>query len=546
VQDYLEWQSPLFVEQVFSSSESFSYPTYLHTGVVYLTQLKHEKNRSALVFKNAEDDQTITPVPFNPRTKVSEYGGKPFWVLGDALFFANQEDQCLYQQTITKTTSGVTFSAPRRVTAKPVVVVGECEQGSERVSTSMFTDVVAIGGDYFLSIVEQTHSNLNSRDENASYIGLFNINEPDKPPVPLVQGADFYSNLVFDPKSKRMAWVEWSHPAMPWDQNSLYIADLIVGGEGVSLSHKNRVPLAESASVCQLLFAGNGDLFFSADALATPDLAWVSKECELSNYWNIYCYRQCSESTGVARSYRLKKVTDMPIEFGYPHWQYGDARIVQYDQQHLLSVGSDPKGDRLFFIDQDSLTVTPVEAAAISLDASTLQSLNGRGSGQCLNHGGVMMVQLPSNGGARLVEFSGKPSDYRCRALLENKIPLDSADVSQAEHISFDCRDGGQANGFYYPPMNSSYTHNTEQAPPLIVMVHGGPTARAYGHFDIQKQFWTSRGFALFDVNHRGSSGYGRAYRDALYGQWGEVDCHDIVDGIDFLVKLAVTRCYVR
>ena len=127
---------------------------------------------------------------------------------------------------------------------------------------------------------------------------------------------------------------------------------------------------------------------------------------------------------------------------------------------------------------------------------------------------------------------------FESQVLLKNEIPLSADNVSLAEHIGFTTKEGDQAFGFYYPPTNSDYVDAafSSMAPPLIVMVHGGPTARAYGHFDIQKQFWTSRGFALFDVNHRGSSGYGRVYRDALYDQWGEIDCQDIIDGIDHLI----------
>ena len=111
--------------------------------------------------------------------------------------------------------------------------------------------------------------------------------------------------------------------------------------------------------------------------------------------------------------------------------------------------------------------------------------------------------------------------------------------VSLAKPIEYPCKDGGSAHAFYYPPIDHSANKSIQQneLPPLLVMVHGGPTARAYGHFDIQKQFWCSHGFAILDVNHRGSTGFGRQYRDALYGQWGLVDAQDIVDGIDWLIE---------
>ena len=511
--DFLAWQSSLSLEQVFSSSDSFSYPVSYGGGFFYLTQLKNEKSRSALMFSKDGETRCVTPAPFNLRTKVSEYGGKPFWLFGDQLYFANQADQCLYKQTITTNGDQCVLSEPQRVSPK-----------ATDDAVFMYTDLVKVSDSLLLCIIECAKPS--KADENKSYLATMDVNQADKAPVVVEQGADFYSNLVFSKQTNAVAWVQWQHPAMPWDANQLYTAQITVENGDVSILDKSQVELDQSASVCQLLFANNGALFFSADFNRNVVIADGAKDSKAlnssSDFWNVYCYEHSKPDA------QAIQVTKEILEFGYPHWQYGDARIVQYNESTLLTVGSAPSGDQLFLIDQDTLAVKPMLKTN-----STIQSLSSNANGSAL------MVELPADKGARLVQFENHElNKFESQVLLKNEIPLSADNVSLAEHIGFTTKEGDQAFGFYYPPTNSDYVDAafSSMAPPLIVMVHGGPTARAYGHFDIQKQFWTSRGFALFDVNHRGSSGYGRVYRDALYDQWGEVDCQDIIDGIEHLI----------
>jgi len=495
--DYIDWQSSLSLEQVFAEGESFTYPTPFGDGFIYLTELKSEKNRSALMYSSEQGDHCITPLPFSLRTRVNEYGGKPFWLFGDTLYFANQQDQCIYCQKLTITSSELVFSSPQRVTPKPT---SDC--------ILMYTDLVMLSTTKLLVIAEQTNPN-NKNISNSTSIRCVDLENENQIPVIVEQGADFYSNLVFSPSLKTIAWVQWNHPLMPWDETHVFTAEVGIENERAVVLEKQQVNLDTTASVCQLHFSTNGRLFFSADFSTNNN-----DDCAEKNYWNIYCYSLDTKS--------LLPVTDLCLEFGYPHWQYGDCRISQLNSSTLLTVGSSPTGDQLFLINQDSLTVTLVRKAS-----STLQRLSCDGQGRAL------MIELPFCNASRILEYK---IDGGFDIVKSSSLNLGVDDVSEAQHISFNCEDGGQAYGFYYPPKNRVY-QDTTTPPPLIVMVHGGPTARAYGHFDLQKQFWTSRGFALFDVNHRGSSGYGRNYRDALYENWGELDCSDIVDGINLLVK---------
>lgn len=540
INDYLDWQSELTLESVFSGSDVNSYPQVWSDGVIYLSLLKQQQGRAALIYQTETKSVCLTPEPYNCRTRISEYGGKPFWLFGNDLFFSNQTDQCLYHQRLDP--NALEQAGPiKRLSSKPTQ--------SQRL---MFADVVQVSDQYLLSIVECENPNPSGiASENVSYIASIdttaianNSSSVEVPlisvEVPLIKGADFFSNLCIDTQHQRIAWVQWSHPNMPWDETELWIADYVVGKTGVSIVKHTKVELEQSASVCQLCFANNGKLFFSADfqylQQSSQELHWSK------NYWNIYAVDLSSEALAVVQ------VTKDQLEYGYPHWQYGDARIVQWTDDRLLSFGSSPLGDQLVQIDQATLAVEIVESNVNNL---VYQNLSASGSGQ------AAAVLLSSKDSPRLALLNEAHNEFKSLPIIPTSLSsslntnkLLGDQISHAEHISFTTRDGEHAFGFYYPPVNVRYFgQDNTSPPPLIVMVHGGPTARAYGYYDIQKQFWTQRGFAILDVNHRGSSGYGRAFRDALYGQWGSMDTSDIVDGINHLVadgKADVNRICIR
>lgn len=536
--DYLDWQSNLTVESVFAGSDVNSYPQVWGDGVIYLSILKQQQGRAALIYQTETKSLCLTPEPYHCRTRISEYGGKPFWLFGNDLFFANQNDQCLYHQRLDPNALDQDSSI-KRVSSLPNL------HQSNQPQLLMFADVVQVSDDYLLSIVECENLDPTHADsENVSYIASINLNaiESDSAPVavPLIEGADFYSNLCIDIQHQRIAWVQWSHPNMPWDETELWIADYTVDEAGISIVKQTRVELEQSASVCQLCFANNGKLFFSADFVG---LQQDLQEFDSSkDYWNIYTVDLSNDQLPVIQ------VTKDQLEYGYPHWQYGDARLVQWSDEQLLSFGSSPLGDQLIQIDQETLAVEIIESKFANV---VYQNLSANGSGQ------AAAVLLSTKDSPRLALLNKAQSQFEPLPIIPSSLSgsvspnlLTDDEISHAEHIGFMTQDGQQAYGFYYPPINARYSAEDKFVPPpLIVMVHGGPTARAYGYYDVQKQFWTQRGFAILDVNHRGSSGYGRAFRDALYEHWGSMDTSDIVDGINHLVangKADVNRVCIR
>ncbi|MBX2848089.1 MAG: prolyl oligopeptidase family serine peptidase [Acidiferrobacterales bacterium] len=516
--DYLNWQSKLSLEQVFFQGEAFNHPTPLREGFIYLSSIKEEDNRAVLKFKNSfntnNDAVCITPSPFSCRTKINEYGGKPYWLFNNEVYFANQSDQRLYCQTI-DIKQGIA-SAPKPVSPEPIAN-----------DTYMYADLVNYRNRWMLTVVETSIDD--DPSENIHSIQTIKLNEEKPQMLEIESGADFYSNLVISNDAKKIAWVQWNHPNMPWDDTQLWVADIIESEDKLVLRDKERIDFTTSdtqqASICQLVFANDGKLFFSID------FQEVNSDSS-KNYWNIMCYQFDKTPAQI--------VTNHHLEFGYPHWQFGDTRIVQFDDRNLLTFGTGADGDVLFLIDQETLQVAEIIDSA--KENKLIQNLASNRNGIAMAvisslDSNPCLVSLNQNGQAKL----------QARTLISNINVLSNEDISVAQHVEFETSDKARAYGYFYPPVNSSF--NNHSAPPLIVMVHGGPTARAYGYFDIQKQFWTNRGFAIFDVNPRGSTGYGRNYRDALYGQWGVQDIADVIDGINYLIsaeKVAADKICIR
>ena len=314
---------------------------------------------------------------------------------------------------------------------------------------------------------------------------------------------------------------------MPWDETELWIADLVIDAGNTHLHNARRIdwPNANrNASICQLLFSSNGRLFFSADYTKADDKQIA---CSHDDYWNVHVYDPHTDS--------VSKVTQDLAEYGYPHWVYGDKRIVQLDESSLAVIASQPSGDAIVLIDQHSLSIKTIETSLFCTDGSaTIQHIDSDGHGQLI----FECLAFSENPAITSLRVNNSRVESYYQYVKPSTINFA---ISKAESVSYNTRDGSEAHGFYYPPRNHHAGVDTKSSslPPLLVMVHGGPTARAYGHFDLQKQFWTSRGFAILDVNHRGSSGYGREFRDALYGQWGERDASDIADAVLALIEQA-------
>jgi dipeptidyl aminopeptidase/acylaminoacyl peptidase len=299
------------------------------------------------------------------------------------------------------------------------------------------------------------------------------------------------------------AFMTWDHPDMPWDETIIWLTTLNEAGMPGEL---NKVAGGKNGeqkiSAQQPVFSPKGELFFISD---------------ISGWWNLY--RQSSDQS----------ICPMEAEFGSPHWGFGlHSYDFLNDSQIVCNYGI---GNvcQLAVLDIETGNLNNLDLPYSDLGGISLND-------QTLTTGAASPITFPELITVNLQ--TGKHESFKQSTTLT----LDEAYYSVPETITFPTANEQIAHGFYYPPTNKDYgdaveNKNSQDAPPLVVMMHGGPTGATHSVLNLRTQFWTSRGFAVLDLNYRGSTGYGRDYRDKLIRQWGIVDVEDAVYGAEYLVQ---------
>ncbi len=483
---YGTWRSPLDLRAMFERPSPPMYPVSYRGNIYWIESRSSEQGRQVLMCRNHRGEEHCqTPAGFNLRTRVHEYGGRCFVLANGFVYFSNYGDSLLYRQQL-------------RPNSRPSPVT-QVESGA----VTMVSDLhVSPDGRHLVCVAEQTAGDR----ENRNFLGVVDLKARSPQPVRrLVEGADFYASPAISPDGAQFAWLQWDHPYMPWDQSVLMLAQRD-GGADLRLTHIREVAGGAGMSVCQVRFTSRDELLFALDSDTVAD------PCD--DFWNLYLLRRG----------RVRRLTCDEAEYGAPHWVFGESRFVPVADRAVLAVRTTAAGDEVVRID-------------LASGAQRLQTPHGF-------MGFAQLSEVEGTGGALVVAHSlyEPPALMRCqpgRAAWEciKRMPpaLGRADVSVAEPITYPTRDGAQSHAYFYGPKNSAYLGPHGTRPPLMIMVHGGPTSRAVRSLDLARQYWTGIGFAVLDVNHRGSTGHGRRFRQSLLGHWGEFDASDIVDGIDFL-----------
>ncbi|UTA49137.1 prolyl oligopeptidase family serine peptidase [Simiduia sp. 21SJ11W-1] len=309
----------------------------------------------------------------------------------------------------------------------------------------------------------------------------------------LASGADFYGYPALSPCGQQLAWISWQHPNMPWDENQIWLADITDGGELAG----SRALLAQGCSGYQPCWSPAGELIAAHDA---------------SGWWNLYAWRNG----------QWAPLLPMDAEFATPQWVFGMSCYGFLDDTHLFAAYA-----------QNGLWYCGILATDTGQWQPVDTPLTEIGNVTCANGQALMLGSNPETASA-LWRFD--QSQWHCEKVsLEN--PIEPAFIAQPQTVSFPTTGNTQTHGFYYAPTHPDYTGRDGEKPPLIVLSHGGPTAATSSALNFKIQYWTSRGFAVLDVNYRGSTRYGRAYRDSLKGSWGIKDVDDVCAGAEYLVQ---------
>ena len=313
----------------------------------------------------------------------------------------------------------------------------------------------------------------------------------------LVSGNDFYGAPTISPDGKSMAWLTWNHPNMPWDGCELWLADFARDG---SLESPVLIAGSTEESIFQPAFSPDGTLYFVSDR---------------SGWWNLH------RIAGDA----VEAVAPREAEFGKCYWAFGMS---------TYTITSDSEAIGQYFVEGRWQLAQIDLANGAVIDIPT--GFVGFG-GLHVEDGVITTIASAVDGPEALVRIDAASGNTLETLVLSISMPLDTAYISIPEHIDFPTEGGLTAHGLYYAPVNSDCVGPADELPPLIVVSHGGPTGSTDAEFDLKLQYWTSRGFAVVDVNYGGRTGYGREYRERLTGQWGIVDIDDCCNAARHLVS---------
>ena len=492
VAGYGTWKSPLTAARVTAGALRFDHLVVDDDDLYWVEGRASDAGRYVVVRRSADGQiADVTPAGFNVRTRVHEYGGASYTVHRGTVYFSNFADQRLYRQPPNESPQALThegfFYADAHVDPRRdrLVCVREEHHGSEVTNTIAS---VALDG-------------------SAERV--------------LVSGADFYSDPAISPDGSQLAWLQWHHPNMPWDGTELWVAPLHDDG---TCAEGRRIAGGDTESIFQPMWSPDGHLYFVSDR---------------TGWWNLYRAGVSGAAGGAGAGTAGAMITDaavlpMEAEFGKPQWIFSQTTYCFIDAQRIAATYTEEGRWKLGLLHLDTREFARVELAlepieSMSAIGDTLYFIGGSPTEPpCIASMGLRPA------GPHPARIEPPPSIDILRSASSDRIPAEW--ISVAHPITFESN-GQRVHAFYYSPQNPDYVAPTGERPPLIVISHGGPTAASLDVLDARVQFWTSRGFALLDVNYGGSTGFGRAYRDRLKGAWGVVDVADCVNGALHLVK---------
>lgn len=316
------------------------------------------------------------------------------------------------------------------------------------------------------------------------------------PPRGLVAGNDFYAAPRLSPDGQRLAWLTWNHPNMPWDGTELWVGEIDSDG---SIVRHQLVAGGSEVSIFQPEWSPEGRLYFVSD---------------VNGWWNLYRWE----------GGKIEPVLEMEAEFGRPQWIFGLSTYGFLLEESLLCTYTQNG-----FWHLARIQTSTGELEKIASPYTQISELR-----VVFPDLAVIIAGSPSEA-ASVVGFQPASRNFSL-IRRSTEVAIDEEFLSSPEPLEFPTENDLVAHAFFYRPKNRDFTAPPDELPPLLVVSHGGPTSATRTHLNLAIQYWTSRGFGVVDVNYGGSTGYGRAYRQRLNGQWGVVDVEDCLNAARTLV----------
>ena len=467
------WKSPITSDLIVSESIGLGGVVYDHQDIYWLEGRPSEGGRYVLVRRTPEGKvEDVTPKPYNVRTRVHEYGGGAFLVVDKTVYFSNFADQRLYKQSLNHDPEPLTAAANRSY--------AELQLDQQRNR--------AIG------ICEDSENLVDAEPQN--YIAGIDLNTGEI--TPLVSGCDFYVSPRVSPDGKQLAWVQWNHPNMPWDDTQLCLGDIDAEG---NVTNIQAVTEGKAEAVCHPLWSPDGQLYFVSDR---------------NNWWNLYRLTSQGE---------IEPLCEMEAEFGSPHWVFGLSLYDFVSPEKIVCTYTQNGQWYLGTLDTKTKTLTTLDVSYTDMGSVHSQGEN------------IVFIGGSATQPTSVVKMNLATANSEILKQATD-LEIDTGYLSVPEPIAFPTTGNKTAYAWFYPPQNKDYTAPQGELPPLVVKSHGGPTAATSPRFNLKIQYWTSRGFGFVDVNYGGSTGYGREYRQRLKDNWGIVDVDDCVNVAQYLAQL--------
>ncbi len=505
------WPSPLSAELAAEGGPRFGDLALSHESgrtIVWYSVLEQGSQR---VYRSSDGaDAEAVPGITSARSRVNEYGGGALWCHGPTLFYVEDKDQCVYR--LSPGDDG------------PVRLV---EPSDPARAVRHASGAVSPDGTW-MALEREIHAGPGQEGAEA-------INELAWLPVDggeartLWRGPDFAAAPAMSPDGGAIAWLQWNHPDMPWDGAELWAAGLENAPEGPRVLAPRRVAGGRGVAACLPRWSPDGTLWWCDDR----DDAWLLRHSAAPGL-------PPDGSGDVAAALRQAEA-----DVGEPRWVGGGSRFGFLGDDVLLAETH---------LGLDRLVLVPGGAGrsgegdsggdARLAPADGLPELSWAPLVAALGSGAALIAGRDTSPTSVLVRSGGRWAD-----VAPSSWPLAEDSISTPRPVAFPTDGPGEAHGLFYPPCLEGYDGPDGQAPPLVVRIHGGPTAHARAELSPSVQFWTTRGFAVVEVNHRGSTGFGRSYRRLLDGGWGEVEVRDCIAAADFLAREGLVdpaRCVIR
>lgn len=490
VASFGSWSSPISAARVAGAAVRLERVQTTESAVWWSESRPDEGGRSQILRRSASGEVAeLLPEGFSARSAVHEYGGAGWWLAGETVFFVNATDQRIWRLD--------PGFPPAPVTPEPVTRRGR-----------RFADGVLTADLRWIICVEEAHPGEASVPAAATepVNRLVAVPAIGGEPIVLRDQADFVASPRLDARGELLAWIEWSHPDMPWDSTELWVGrwDAAVP----RLAGSVRVAGGADESIMQPEWDADHRLWFCSDR---------------SDWSNLYHFPNAGPPSGEPLS-----VSPANHDIAVPMWQLGVSRYAFLGDDRVVFAASSDGVDHLRVHDPISGRTDHVSVPFTSIGEVRAAASSAVVIASSFTAEPAIAGVLVGRGGA-----SAAPRALRA----PRELGLSSAMISVGQPITFPTDGAATAHGLYYAPTNPEFVGRAGERPPLIVTVHGGPTGMAAAELNLRTQLWTSRGYAVVDVNIRGSSGFGRRYRNELRGGWGVSDVADCIAAARFLIE---------